>query len=996
AIRGGDRDALVAGAEWIEAGMSKSGLFRQVGMRQMHALMPELMSHVAGRLPLLFDREQLEEEVVPLLAPERVRKALTEDLLLVQGLEGIGQADLIAGDPLVLRNLVLARMAQLLPSGEATLYKGHLVSADGAHLMIVAELAGAATDSAYVRAIPPLLEELTEGLNGQFAARGIAFTLTAVGAYRAALDNETAARRDMRRAIFLTTVGIALLLIITFPRPLIGLLALIPSAAGAILALLACSFLFPSISILAIGFGGAIMAFTVDLGIAYLLFLDRPHETSGRQAAREVHTAEVLAVLTTMGGFLLLLTSRFRILAEIGVFAALGAGFAFLFVHWVFPLLIPVMPPPLKRRNIWLGRVLDWAALSGGKAGILCAALFFLAMLFFARPVFHADIHAMNALSAETLAAEGLFRKTWGDVTSRVYLMIEGGSLRELQDAGDRLAGMLTEDRKGGKIEAGFALADLFPGEALARSRAADWQAFWTPRRVADLKGELRRIGGEMGFTPDAFRAFTDSLSGPAPAAPAIPESFAGFLGIAREESGWVQVSMVTPGPAYDAASFFSRYGKPGLAGVFDAGLFGKRLGDALVSLFTEIALIAGLGIIAVVFLFFLDGRLSLIVLAPVTFALVCTLGTLNLLGQKLDIPGIMLWIVIMGMGIDYGIYYVCAYQRNPDERHPSMGLIRLAIFLAAMTTLIGFGVLAAAGHAVLKSIGVTSLLGIFYSLLGAFLIVPPLVKRVLIPVELPPETVRAGSPRHHRRVRLRYRHVEAFPRLFARFKMALDPMFPRLASFVRKPGRILDIGCGYGVPSAWLLELFPDAEVSGLDPDGERVRIARQALGPRGDMRTGRAPDLDGLPGGADTALVLDVIHMLDDKDLTETLNALRRKLLPGGRLIIRATVPGGGPRTLMGRLEALRLKIRRLAPHYRQTARIEALIVAAGFCIEATQQDGPDSEEWWFVAHDGTPLRTRCCGEGAPPAPPHAPPGNRNGMATTAGNGAPRGVSR
>jgi predicted exporter/SAM-dependent methyltransferase len=964
AIRGGDRDALVAGAEMIEAELRKSGLFRQVGMQHMHALMPELMSDIVGRLPLLFDREQLEAQIAPLLEPAQVRRALAGDLSLAQGLEGIGQADLIARDPLGIRNLVLARMGQLLPSGDALFYRGKLLSRDGAHLLIVAELAGAATDSSYARAIPLLVKELTEKLTLQHASRGIGFTLTPVGAYRAALDNENAARRDMRMAVFLTTVGIAFLLIITFPRPLIGLLALIPSAAGAILALLVCSFLFPSLSILAVGFGGAIMAFTVDLGIAYLLFLDRPHETSGKQAAREVQTAEILAALTTIGAFLMLLMSRFRVLAEIGLFSALGVTFAFIFVHWVFPRIFPVMPPALKSRNIWLSRVLDKTVLSMGKYGIWAAALFFGVMLCFARPVFHVDIHAMNSMSEETLAAERTFQAVWGDLTSRVYLMTDGRSLQELQDKSDRLAGMLKDDLKRGKIGAGFALSDLFPGEVLAKRRAEDWQAFWTPRRVADLNRELRQAGRKMGFAPAAFQVFIDSLSDPAPAAVTIPERFAGFLGIAPAISSWVQVSMVTPGPAYDAESFFARYAKPDLAGVFDAGLFTKRLGEVLVSLFMEIAVITGLGIIVVVFLFFLDWRLSLIVLAPVTFALVCTMGTLKLLGQTLDIPGIMLWIVIMGMGIDYGIYYVCAYQRNPDERHPSMGLIRLAMFLAGATTLIGFGVLAAAQHAVLKSIGLTSFLGIFYSLLGAFLIVPPLVKRALSPVELPPEAVRAGSPRHHQRVRLRYSRVETFPRVFARFKIWLDPMFPRLAAFMRDPRRILDIGCGYGIPSAWLLELFPCATVCGLDPDEERVRVAQRALGSRGEVRTGRAPHLDELPGEADTALILDVVHMLSDEELMKTLEILKAKLLAGGRLIIRATITVDGSRHLMGRIEELRLKIRRLQPHYRTVAGLEALIVTAGFRVEEIRIDGPGSEEFWFIAVRGL---TDICAEGS-----------------------------
>jgi len=85
-----------------------------------------------------------------------------------------------------------------------------------------------------------------------------------------------------------------------------------------------------------------------------------------------------------------------------------------------------------------------------------------------------------------------------------------------------------------------------------------------------------------------------------------------------------------------------------------------------------------------------------------------------------------MLWIVIMGMGIDYGIYYVCTYLRYPDERHPSMGLIRQAMFLAGATTLIGFGVLAVAQHAAPQEHRLDVAVGHRYSLLGAFLIVPP------------------------------------------------------------------------------------------------------------------------------------------------------------------------------------------------------------------------------------------------------------------------------
>ena len=129
-------------------------------------------------------------------------------------------------------------MAQILPSRDAVMYRaasviqGRRPSVDHGGSGRFGDGFGLCPD------IPPLLNELTDKLKRQNQSPDIGFTLTPVGAYRAALDNENAARRDMRMAILLTTIGIAFLLIITFPRPLIGLLALIPSTAGAIFALL--------------------------------------------------------------------------------------------------------------------------------------------------------------------------------------------------------------------------------------------------------------------------------------------------------------------------------------------------------------------------------------------------------------------------------------------------------------------------------------------------------------------------------------------------------------------------------------------------------------------------------------------------------------------------------------------------------------------------------------------------------------------------------------
>mgnify|MGYP000252706818 FL=1 len=138
---------------------------------------------------------------------------------------------------------------------------------------------------------------------------------------------------------------------------------------------------------------------------------------------------------------------------------------------------------------------------------------------------------------------------------------------------------------------------------------------------------------------------------------------------------------------------------------------------------------------------FSLNLRLSLLTMLPPFFAFVCTLGTLKLLGHPLDIPALMLAIVIFGMGDDYAVYTVYGFQRYRDGDHPSYLLARTTVFMSAASTLIGFGVLCCAEHPLLKSVGLTSLLGVGYSLLGASLLLPPLLRHAFREKPLPADS---------------------------------------------------------------------------------------------------------------------------------------------------------------------------------------------------------------------------------------------------------------
>ncbi len=944
-----DRDKLVRAAVILSDKLTKSGLFTKVGIGDDANNFPELIAHVNNNLPSLLSASDLEQKIKPLLSPDKIRESMAQNRKNLEQLEGIGRSEMMAKDPLGFSGVILSRMSALLPANKAQFYQGQLLSEDGRHALIIAKIKGSGTDTAIATKIQDTIDDCGRELNASKSLQGDKYTITAAGAYRAALDNENIAKHDTRLALILTTLGIALLLIFAFPRPLIGLLALLPSTVGMIAALFICSFLYQSISMLAVGFGGAIMGFTVDLGITYLLFLDQPYETKGRKITRTVWSAELLAVLTTAGSFLLLLMSDFKIMAQIGVFSALGVLFALVFVLFIFPLIFPTMPPATRRNNPFLLNAIKKVA-APAKWKLAAAVAFGFIMLFFAWPEFNVDLNSMNSVSRKTLQAGEVLQK-WGDSSGRCYVFMEAKSVDELQKKNAQLMNSLSGDVRQEKLAPVFLPSVLFPSPGQARSNFAAWRAFWTKERVADLQRNLNAASRESGFAPDAFAPFWKTIHQETPASFTIPEKFFEMLGISKSPAGYTQLSLLTPGKNYSAEDFFSHLKAAGTAELFDVGLFNEKLGEFLKNIFIQIALITGIGTSIIVFIYYLDWIISLAVLAPITFALIATLGTLKIIGHPMDIPGIMLWVIIMGMGINYSIYYACFYQRYRDESLPEMDTVKLAMFLASFTTLIGFGVLALANHALLKSIGVVSLLGIFYSLIGAYFILPVLMKAIFSRTSYSTGKLVTGSREHRTRTVARYRHLAAYPRMFARMKMIIDPMFRELDKYVKNPRRIIDIGCGYGVPATWLLEIYPEAKVYGLEPDDVRVLMASHAIGTRGRVQVGLAPDLPDVEGNVDYVLMLDMLHLISDEIVQIVFRRIYDKLEVGGTLLIRATIPSERQVPWKRWIEAVRISMAGMEERFRPEAEITGFMTAAGFDVAVHASPTNGIEEKWFV---------------------------------------------
>jgi 2-polyprenyl-3-methyl-5-hydroxy-6-metoxy-1,4-benzoquinol methylase len=134
-----------------------------------------------------------------------------------------------------------------------------------------------------------------------------------------------------------------------------------------------------------------------------------------------------------------------------------------------------------------------------------------------------------------------------------------------------------------------------------------------------------------------------------------------------------------------------------------------------------------------------------------------------------------------------------------------------------------------------------------------------------------------------------------------ARFSILRPKLLSVMDLLLSDEGRILDVGCGFGLFAAYFGQTQPRRRIVGVDPNARRIELARHVsnrLGmPQHSFVVGDVRDA-ALEGPFDAAYVLDVMHHLPTGDQLRVLERLRALLVPGGMLVIKdiTTEPRAG----------------------------------------------------------------------------------------------------
>lgn len=131
-------------------------------------------------------------------------------------------------------------------------------------------------------------------------------------------------------------------------------------------------------------------------------------------------------------------------------------------------------------------------------------------------------------------------------------------------------------------------------------------------------------------------------------------------------------------------------------------------------------------------------------------------------------------------------------------------------------------------------------------------------------------------------------RSILSIPRAYrlAQRAVGADRFRRRLVTDVLRVGseeRILDLGCGTGD----ILDALPTVDYIGFDHSADYIEEARAAYGDRGEFIVATSDGVEDLARDRSLAMMIGVLHHLDDDEALAALRLAAAKLTDAGRFV-------------------------------------------------------------------------------------------------------------
>lgn len=606
----------------------------------------------------------------------------------------------LQNDPLMLMRgaqLALAQQSQRL-----RLMDGWLVTQDDAGnywYLLHGELAGESFDMQQTRQFVSALAALKSTLRAEFPQAQIVSRGTLFYSDYASQQ----AKQDISTLGVATVIGVILLIVAVFRslRPL--LLCALSIGVGALAGVVATLLVFGELHLMTLVMSMSIIGISADYTLYYLTErMVHGAQASPWESLVKVRNALLLALLTTVAAYAIMMLAPFPGIRQMALFAAVGLSASCLTVICWHPWLVRGLPVrPVPAMVLMLRWLAAWRRSPALRIG-LPLALALISALGISRLHVNDDISQLQALPQTILAEEKAITKLTGQSVDQKWFVVYGATAQQTLERLEALTPALQQAQSAGTLSS----FRTIPLNSLARQK----QDLALLQTAAPALSRALQSAGMTAVSPDLKP---------------MPVSVEAWLASPASE-GWRLMWLTLPGGASGvlvpvdgvkesaALSALARTHE-GVAWVDRKSAFDELFAHYR-TLLSGLLLVA-LAVIACGAVVRLGWRSGLISLVPSLLSLGCGLAALALTGHAVNLFSLLALVLVLGIGINYTLFF-----GNPRGT-PLTSL--LAITLAMLTTLLTLGMLVFSATQAISSFGIVLVSGIFTAFLLSPLAMP-------------------------------------------------------------------------------------------------------------------------------------------------------------------------------------------------------------------------------------------------------------------------------
>ncbi len=683
--------------------------------------------------------------------PERIGQMLGDDALRERARElrerlGSPMGPLIRRiapeDPWLLFPRHLERLREAM-SGSLRVHDGAFVTEDGRYAVVWLATERSPFDTAAAAEIGQAIQEDFAAVN---RAHGGALSLEQSSVHRIALASERQVREDVTRVSVAGTIGVLLFLVLIFGSPRYVVLGTAPLAVGVAAAVAVSAAVFGRVHGLTLAFGATLIGVAVDY-VAHSLnhHVLAPDPAGPAGTMRRIWPGLALGGLTTVAGVAALGWTGYPAIREMALFTSSGVLAALVATRAILPSWLPRQPRPTRLHSA----ITRAAARAIEALGARRAVLWSLPVLAFAliaaggfRLETRDDPQALAAADPALVAEDERVRSRVARVDAGRFVVAFGDDLEAALQVNDRVHAALEDARAAGEIDTQRSLHVLLWSADLQRRNLDAVLA------IDDLAARTERAYAAEGFVEGAFAPFLSCMGDRSQCncscIGTCPPCNSGVLGLG-DLSGSALGAMVAPfvvevegGVAVltflhgvgDEEAVAARVAGVEGAALFDQSEYLSQAYGAFRARTFELLAIGVLVVVALVAVRYRSVRATVAAVAPAVLAGAGSLAFVALLGEPLTLVHAVTVLLVLSMGVDYGVFMV---ESAGAGEGPTPTVVSLLV--ACVSTVLSFGALALSSHPAMRAIGTTTAAGIGLSLVlapAAWLLVRPRRRPVL------------------------------------------------------------------------------------------------------------------------------------------------------------------------------------------------------------------------------------------------------------------------